>query len=139
MAEIVCSHVLLVHKKSHSKNLFMAAEQTLATQVRQLLTGTANVEEKKMFHGLAFMINDKLCLSVKDDNLLVRIDPALTETVLKVAGCKQMVHNNRIMKGYFFVSAEALHNKKELSYWVQLALDYNKVAKSSKKKKAESS
>ena len=40
----------------------------------------------------------------------------------------------KVMRGYFFVKSNALKTKKQLNYWVQLALEYNKLAKSSKKK-----
>ena len=50
-------------------------------------------------------------------------------------GCKPMDFTGKIMKGYVFVDADALNTKKKLEYWVKLALEYNKIAKASKKKK----
>jgi hypothetical protein len=46
-----------------------------------------------------------------------------------------MDFTGRVMKGFVFVDIEALNTKKKLEYWVDLALEYNKVAKASKKKK----
>jgi hypothetical protein len=45
-----------------------------------------------------------------------------------------MVHAGRVMKGYVFVDDSVLATKKQLQHWVNLALDFNRFAKSSKKK-----
>ena len=37
--------------------------------------------------------------------------------------------------GVTFVDAEVLNTKQKLAYWVKLALEYNAIAKASKKKK----
>ena len=54
---------------------------------------------------------------------------------MKMEGCRPMDFTGKIMKGYVFVDIEALNTKKKLEYWIKLALDYNKLAKASKKKK----
>jgi len=54
----------------------MAYNESLADSVREIIAQThENVEEKKMFGGLCFMVNDKMCLGVMDDRLMVRLDP----------------------------------------------------------------
>jgi hypothetical protein len=50
-------------------------------------------------------------------------------------GCKPMDFTSKTMKGFAFVDIAALNTKAKLEYWVNLALDYNKFAKPSKKKK----
>lgn len=114
----------------------MAYNEKLADRVKELVAEVeTNVEEKKMFGGLCFMINDKMCIGVEKDRLMLRIDPELTDTVLKYEGCKPMDFTGRIMKGYVFVDAAVLGTKKKLHYWVNIALAYNKIAKPSKKRK----
>ena len=49
-------------------------------------------------------------------------------------GCRPMDFTGKVMKGYVFVDIDVLQTKKQLSYWVNLALDFNKIAKASKKK-----
>jgi len=93
------------------------------------------VEEKKMFGGLCFMVNDKMCVGVESQRLMVRLDPNKYDEVIEKDGCGPMDFTGKIMKGYVFVDIDALHTKKKLEYWVNLALDYNKIAKVSKKKK----
>jgi TfoX/Sxy family transcriptional regulator of competence genes len=88
-----------------------------------------------MFGGLCFMVNDKMCLGVEQERMMVRIDPAVYEEALEKDGCTPMDFTGKVMKGYVFVDAAVLNTNKRLDYWVQLALDFNKRAKVSKKKK----
>ena len=114
----------------------MAYNEKLADRTREIIALThKKVEEKKMFGGLCFMVNDKMCVGVEKERLMVRLDPAIFDEVVEKEGCKPMDFTGRIMKGYVFVDAEALTTKKKLEYWLKLALDYNKIARASKKKK----
>ena len=114
----------------------MAYNEKLADMTRELISLThKKVEEKRMFGGLCFMVNDKMCVGVEKERLMVRIDPALTDEVLEKDGCKPMDFTGKVMKGFVFVDADVLNTKRKLDYWIKLALDYNKVAKASKKKK----
>ena len=114
----------------------MAYDEKLADRTRELIALThKNVIEKPMFGGLCFMVNDKMCVGVEKERLMVRLDPAKYEEVMEKEGCKPMDFTGKIMKGYVFVDIEALNTKKKLEYWINLALEYNKIAKASKKKK----
>jgi hypothetical protein len=114
----------------------MAYNEKMADRVRELIAAAEkNVEEKRMFSGLCFMVNDKMCVAVRPDSIMVRLDPALSEGALEKEGVLPMVRLGKIMKGFVFVNEDMLGSKKQLSYWVGLALDYNKFAKSSKLKK----
>ena len=114
----------------------MAFNEQLANRVREIISRThENIEEKKMFGGLCFMVNDKMCVGVEMDRLMVRFDPAKTDELMEKEGITPMNFTSRVMKGYAFVSIEALKTKKKLECWIRLALEYNSVAKASKKKK----
>lgn len=114
----------------------MAYDEKLADRVRELIFVThKDIEEKKMFGGLCFMVNGKMCVGVEKDRLMVRFDPAKNDEVMEMEGCRPMNFTGKVMKGYVFVDIDVLNTKKKLSYWVDLALAYNKVAKASKKKK----
>ncbi|MBK8088028.1 MAG: TfoX/Sxy family protein [Chitinophagaceae bacterium] len=114
----------------------MAYNEKLANHARELIALThKHVEEKKMFGGLCFMVNDKMCIGVEKERLMVRLDPAVYDEVMEKEGCTAMDFTGKVMKGYVFVSADAVTTKKKLEYWVKLALEYNKIAKASKKKK----
>ena len=117
----------------------MAYNEQLADRTRELIALTqTNVEEKKMFGGLCFMVNDKMMVGVESARLMVRIDPEKFEEALEKQGVKPMDFTGKIMKGYVFVDIESLKTKSELKYWIDLALEYNKIAKASKKKKKPS-
>jgi TfoX/Sxy family transcriptional regulator of competence genes len=113
----------------------MAYHEKLAERTRELIAQTQKrVEEKAMFGGLCFMVNDKMCVGVEKDRLMVRIDPARYDEVMEKEGCYPMDFTGKIMKGFVFVDAAALDTKKKLEYWISLALEYNKVARASRKK-----
>lgn len=114
----------------------MAYNEKLADRTREIISLTCkNVEEKKMFGGLCFMVNDKMCVGVEAGRLMVRFDPVLFDEVMEKEGCHPMDFTGKIMKGFVFVDINALNTKKKLNYWIQLALEYNKKAKVSVKKK----
>jgi TfoX/Sxy family transcriptional regulator of competence genes len=111
----------------------MAYNEILADRVRESLVSQPNVEEKKMMGGLTFMVNDKMCVGIMKDDLMVRLDPVMMETALEKPGCRQMDFTGRPMKGFVLVDNTGIRNKKDLDYWINLALDFNKKAKSSKR------
>ena len=114
----------------------MAYNEKLADRVREIIAlRSRKVEEKKMFGGLCFMVNDKMCVGVETDRLMVRFDPELNDELMQKEGCKPMDFTTKTMKGYAFGDINSLNTKAKLEYWVNLALDYNKFAKSSKKGK----
>ncbi len=114
----------------------MSYNEMLANRVREIIALTHDrVEEKKMFGGLCFMVNDKMCVGIESERMMVRLDPAVYDAVLEKDGCTPMDFTGKVMKGYVFVDAAVLNTNKKLDYWVQLALDFNKRAKPSKKKK----
>jgi len=114
----------------------MAYNEKLADRVREIIAVThTNVEEKKIFGGLCFMVNDKMCAGVKTDSIMVRVDTDNFDEVLEKEGFTAMEHNGRVMKGFGFVTEDALATKKKLEYWINLALQYNSSAPASKKKK----
>ena len=114
----------------------MAYDEKLADKVREIIAGThKNIEEKKMFGGLCFMVNDKMCVGVEQERLMVRLDPEKYEEAMLKDGCNPMDFTGKPMKGYVFVDINTLNTEKKLKYWIQLALEYNKIAKASPKKK----
>ena len=116
----------------------MAYNEKLTNMVRELISQThKNVEEKAMFGGLCFMVDDKMCVGVNKERLMIRFDPGKNDEVMEKEGARPMEFTSRTMKGFAFVDEKVLTTKKKLEYWIKLALDYNKFAKSSKKKSAK--
>lgn len=113
----------------------MVYDEQLAEKVRRAFQSIPRVEEKKMMGGLTFMVNGKMCIGILKDDLMVRLDPVVYDVTLKQKGCREMNFTGRPMKGFVFVSPEGTSNKKDFNYWINLALDFNNRAKSSKKNK----
>jgi TfoX/Sxy family transcriptional regulator of competence genes len=112
----------------------MAYSEQLAERIRNTLQRVSRVEEKKMMGGLTFMVNGKMCVGISKDDLMARLDPAVYETALKKKGCREMNFTGKPMKGFVFVGPEGTGNQKDLSYWIDLALDFNKRAKASRER-----
>jgi len=113
----------------------MAFDEKLADRVRELLAETdRNIDEKLMFGGVCFMVDEKMCVCVSKDRLMIRLDPAFYEEALEKEGIRPMNFTGRTMKGFVYADEDAINTQKKLKYWIGLALDYNRIAKASKKK-----
>ncbi len=124
-----------------NKQHIMAYSELVADRVRRVLAEkkTTNVEEKRMMSGLTFMVNDKMCVGVVNEDLMLRIDHDWYDEAITLNGCRPMDMQGKIMKGFVFVAATAIDADEDLEFWVQRALDFNPKAISSKKKKKSAS
>ena len=113
----------------------MSYNEELADRIREKLAAYDNVEEKAMMGGLTFMLNDKMCVGIIKDELMCRIDPNRQNEVLEKNGCRIMDFTKRPMKGYILIKEIGMKSTKDFNYWVDLAIAFNKFAKSSKRKK----
>ena len=113
----------------------MAYNEVLTQRIRDALALIPHVEEKKMFRGVTFMVNGKMCISAGDDEIMCRIDPTIHEQALERKGCRPVIMKGREYKGYVYVNGEGMGTKRGLEHWIGLALDYNKIAKASTKRK----
>jgi TfoX/Sxy family transcriptional regulator of competence genes len=111
----------------------MAYNEKLADRVREALADTFDVEEMKMFRGVTFMVNGKMCVSVSGDELMLRLEPELTEQLIEENGTRPMIHGGKHMKGFIYISEERFRSQKDFDHWIKLALNYNPKAKSSRK------
>lgn len=131
---------ILKSKKQGANNIIrqqLAYNIQLAVRIREYLAQFKKlpVEEKKMFRGLAFIINGKMCINVSGENLMCRFDPALIQEIAKKPGFSPMIMGGKEYKGYCYVNPTGFKNKKDLEFWINLCLDFNDRAKSSKKQK----
>ena len=114
----------------------MAYDEYLADRINQILkTKHIGYKEKKMMGGLAIMVNDKMCVGITNNDLMARIDPEIYEEALARKGVREMDFTKKPMKGWIYVSPEGIDTDVDLAEWVQLSLDFNPNAKSSKKGK----
>ncbi len=113
----------------------MAYDNKLADRIRESLSSRSPIEEKEMMGGLSFLYNGKMCVGIIKDEMMCRIDPKLHDIAVEKSGCRTMDFTGRPMKGWIMIEPEAMKTRKQLDYWIGLALDYNKNAKSSRKRK----
>jgi TfoX/Sxy family transcriptional regulator of competence genes len=114
----------------------MPINEQLTNKVRQAFTTTSEVEEKKMFSGIAFMVNKKLCVTVGNNRIMCRVDPGLHDKLIQKPGCTTVIMKGCDYKGYIWVDESVLTTKKQINYWVKLALDFNPKARATVKKKS---
>lgn len=115
----------------------MAFNIELAERLRNYLLkipGLA-IEEKKMFGGLAFMVDGKMCVNVSGDNLMCRYDPEFLTVVSRRKGYLPMIMKGKEYKGYCYVEPNGFDNKNNFEFWMKLCLDFNEKAKESGRKK----
>lgn len=118
----------------------MAYSELQADRIRQVLSEKQVItEEKKMMGGLCFMVNGKMCCGLirqrknKQDMLMARIGPARYEEALEKSGALPMDFTGRPMNGFIFVEPAGYDLDKDLEDWVNMCLEYNPEAKSSRK------
>jgi TfoX/Sxy family transcriptional regulator of competence genes len=115
----------------------MAYNEDLANRIRLRLVELDHIEEKQMMGGLTFMYNGKMCVGIIKDELMCRIDPKIHEECVEKLGCRTMDFTKRPMIGYILIDENGMKSNADFDYWINLALDFNKSAKSSKKKAAK--
>lgn len=108
----------------------MAYNEALTERVRELLVGIPNVEERKMFGSIGFIVNGKLCLGVgnhADHIMMVRVGIQKYEEALRRKGAAPAIMRGRERKDYIFLLSEAIEAPSDLKVWVDLALEYNET------------
>jgi len=94
------------------------------------LGADATVDERPLFGCHAFMVNGKLCLAVKDEDLLVRLPPSEQEATAERPGVRELDPRGG-MPGYFWVEPVGYTTKAQWRHWITAALAYNPQAKAS--------
>ena len=105
----------------------MAADETLSNRVRALLSDAGDVIEKKMFGGLAFLVQGNMSVGVHGSELIVRIDPVETDDALAELGVRIFDTTGRPMRGWLLVSAEGLGDDTSLARWVERGVSYARL------------
>jgi TfoX/Sxy family transcriptional regulator of competence genes len=103
----------------------MAYDEDLANRVRELLGSERGVDEKRMFGGLAFLINGNMSVAVSGQGgLMVRVPPEETAKLLERDHVSPMVMAGRETRGWLRVAAEGVKTKRQLSNWVTRGVGY---------------
>jgi TfoX/Sxy family transcriptional regulator of competence genes len=102
----------------------MAYDEALADRVRDALAPRAELSERKMFGGIAFMIGGNMAVGVIEDDLMVRLDPGDAERALGEPNTRPMDFTGRPMKGMVFVEAAGTAADDDLAGWVDAGADF---------------
>ncbi len=102
----------------------MAYDEDLAERVREAFSGILDVEEKKMFGGLCFMMAEHMCCGVEKDRLMARVGPQRYDECLKKAHVREMDFTGKPMKGMVFVEAGGLVSDEDLGEWIRICMDF---------------
>ena len=92
-------------------------------------------EEKKMFGGWCFMVDDKMLMGTFKGGIMARVDPDQVPKLLEREGVEQMMQKERIMKGYLMLDPIAYDAEIDLEFWIDKCLEWNPMAKKSKKRR----
>jgi hypothetical protein len=117
----------------------MTYDTNLADRVREYLAEIPgiDIEEKEMFNVLNFMVDGKTCVCVSGENLMLRFDPSRQEELSEKDGYETMLMKGKEYKGYCYINPDGFKDRKDFEFFLNLCLDYNKVAKSSKERKTK--
>jgi TfoX/Sxy family transcriptional regulator of competence genes len=98
----------------------MAYDEKLADRIRELVTNEPGLTEKKMFGGLAFLVNGNMAVAASGQGgILVRVDPEESDALVSKTAARPMEMRGREMTGWLRVDADAVRTKKQLSAWVE--------------------
>ena len=103
----------------------MAYDEDLANRIRELILTEPGVAEKKMFGGLAFLIDGNMSVSAsRQGGLLLRVDPDETDALLRKPHAEPFAMRGREMQGWLRVTPEGVKTKRQLATWVARGVGY---------------
>lgn len=105
----------------------VAYDEGLAERVREILQDQDEVEEKRMFGGLCFMVSRHMCCGIVGERLMARVGPLNYEKCLSKAHVKKMDFTGKPMKGMVYVEPDGLAEDDDLVYWVDTCLQFLKT------------
>ena len=118
----------------------MAYSELIVQRIRDYFQSVGiRFTEKKMFSGVCFMVDEKMCCGTHvdkasgDNFLLCRIGEDAYQKAIKKEHVIPMEFTGKAMKGYVFVKEAGFQTSKDLQQWLRLCLEFNPQAKSSKK------
>lgn len=113
-----------IHSFRFELKIQMPYDEQLANRIRPLLKGDYLVIEKKMFGGLAFMVNGHMCCGVTGTNLVVRTGPDDFDDALARPHARPMDFTGHSMKGFVYVAPAGYGKDRELKAWIKRGLDF---------------
>lgn len=102
----------------------VAYDEDLANRIREVVTREPGATEKRMFGGLAFLVNGNLAVSASGrGGILLRVDPVETDALVADPHAERAVMGGREMNGWLRVDADALPDD-EVQRWIARGVAY---------------
>ena len=103
----------------------MAYDEALADRIRGLLADEADVTERRMFGGLAFLVAGNMAVTASGrGGAMVRVGPEAFDELVATTGAEPEVMKGKPMRGWVRVDGEDVRTKRQLSTWVRRGVDY---------------
>jgi TfoX/Sxy family transcriptional regulator of competence genes len=102
----------------------MTYDEALASRIRLSLAGMSGVVEKKMFGGIAFMLQGNMACGVYGADLMIRVGSERSEVALAQPHTRLFDMSGRPMNGWILVAPAGLQTDQELKDWVLQGVDY---------------
>jgi TfoX/Sxy family transcriptional regulator of competence genes len=97
----------------------MAFDEGLADRIRGVLDARSDVDERKMFGGIGFLVAGNMACGVMRDDLMVRMEPDAAPALESEPGVRRFAMGERPMKGWLLVAPEATADDGDLERWVR--------------------
>jgi hypothetical protein len=106
----------------------MPFDERLAERIRRALRRTADITERKMFGGLAFMCHGKMCCGIVGCDLMVRVPDKDMSSALKLAHVRPMDFTGTPLRGFVYVAPPGVATDRSLRWWVRTCVAFVKAA-----------
>jgi TfoX/Sxy family transcriptional regulator of competence genes len=113
-----------IPRASDRRGVIVAYDEQLAERIRDVIGDQPGISERKMFGGIAFMLNGNMACGIVKDELMVRVGSANHEEALARPHARPMDFTNRPMKGMVFVGKPGFASDDDLRSWIDLGLGY---------------
>ena len=118
--KIMCPGILI----RTEEDTLMAYDEGLSQRIRELLADQPGIDEKKMFGGLAFMVNGNMSVGVTSSDLMVRVGPDNYDTALKEPHARPMDFTGKPLRGFVYVDTKGYESDAGLAKWVNKGVDF---------------
>ena len=112
----------------------MAYDEDLAQRINQYFNGRDDVEVKKMFGGLCYMVSNHMCCGIVDDTLMARVGPDAYDKCLTKPHAKEMDFTGKAMKGMVYVTSKGISSDADLKKWLGICEKFIKSLPPKKQK-----
>jgi TfoX/Sxy family transcriptional regulator of competence genes len=102
----------------------MAYDEKLAKRIRTLLGRSGEFDERKMFGGIAFMVDGHMCCGIVDRTLMLRVGAEAYNKALRRPHTRMMDFTGRPLKGYIYVDPPGLKTAAALASWLNRGLTF---------------